>query len=133
MRGYISGSAWKEYKSHRQSLRHPAAAGSEGSDKLPEPIFTPSTKPVRTRREYFFRGSVRLVGAELAAQLRDITLKIYTQAADYARTKGIIIADTKFEFGITAPGLRWRTKCLRRIPRASGRPTIPAGQGAGFL
>jgi phosphoribosylaminoimidazole-succinocarboxamide synthase len=76
------------------------------SDQLPEPIFTPSTKAVSGHDENISFAEVsRMVGPELSRQLRDASLKIYSKAADYARTKGIIIADTKFEFGHTAAGL----------------------------
>jgi len=65
----------------------------------------------------------KVIDPELSRQLRDITLRIYKKAADYARQRGIIIADTKFEFGQTPKASRWRMKCLHRIPLASGQPT----------
>lgn len=106
VRGYISGSAWKEYKSNGKVCGIQLPAGLKESDKLPEPIYTPSTKAVSGHDENIsFEETVRLVGAELAGKLRDASLAIYSKAADYARTKGIIIADTKFEFGHTAAGL----------------------------
>ena len=106
VRGYISGSAWKEYKASGKVCGIQLPAGLKESDQLPEPIFTPSTKAVSGHDENIsFEEVTRLVGPELSRQLRDISLKIYGKAADYARTKGIIIADTKFEFGHTATGL----------------------------
>jgi phosphoribosylaminoimidazole-succinocarboxamide synthase len=106
VRGYISGSAWKEYKATGKVCGIELAKGLRESDQLPEPIFTPSTKATTGHDENIpFSEMVRLVGAELAEELRDLTLKVYKKAADYARTRGIIIADTKFEFGRTARGI----------------------------
>ncbi len=106
VRGYISGSAWKEYKASGKVCGIQLPAGLKESDQLPEPIFTPSTKAVSGHDENIsFQEVTRLIGLELSQQVRDISLKIYTKAADYARTKGIIIADTKFEFGHTGAGL----------------------------
>jgi phosphoribosylaminoimidazole-succinocarboxamide synthase len=106
VRGYISGSAWKEYKATGKVCGIELAKGLRESDQLPEPIFTPSTKATSGHDENIpFSEMVRLVGAELAEELRDLTIKIYKKAADYARTRGIIIADTKFEFGRTARGI----------------------------
>ena len=106
VRGYISGSAWKEYKSTGKVCGIDLPSGLKESAKLPEPIFTPATKATTGHDENIsFATMSSLVGSELSTQLRDISLKIYTTAADYARTKGIIIADTKFEFGKTAAGI----------------------------
>jgi phosphoribosylaminoimidazole-succinocarboxamide synthase len=106
VRGYISGSAWKEYKATGKVCGIELAKGLRESDQLPEPIFTPSTKATSGHDENIpFSEMVRLVGSELAEELRDLTIKIYKKAADYARTRGIIIADTKFEFGRTARGI----------------------------
>jgi phosphoribosylaminoimidazole-succinocarboxamide synthase len=106
VRGYISGSAWKEYKATGKVCGIELAKGLRESDQLPEPIFTPSTKATTGHDENIpFSEMVRLVGAEVAEELRDLTLKVYRKAADYARTRGIIIADTKFEFGRTARGM----------------------------
>jgi phosphoribosylaminoimidazole-succinocarboxamide synthase len=106
VRGYISGSAWKEYKATGKVCGIELAKGLRESDQLPEPIFTPSTKATSGHDENIpFSEMVRLVGAEVAEELRDLTLKVYKKAADYARTRGIIIADTKFEFGRTARGM----------------------------
>ncbi len=106
VRGYLSGSAWKEYKASGKVCGIQLPAGLQESDKLPEPIFTPATKAVSGHDENIsYDEMVRVVGPELGRQLRDVSLQIYSKAADYARTKGIIIADTKFEFGHTAAGL----------------------------
>ncbi len=105
-RGYISGSAWKEYKATGRVCGIELPAGLRESDKLPHPLYTPSTKATTGHDENIsFEETVRLVGAELAAQLRDLTLRVYSKAADYARERGIIIADTKFEFGHTSQGV----------------------------
>jgi len=106
VRGYISGSAWKEYKATGKVCGIELAKGLRESDQLPEPLFTPSTKATTGHDENIpFSEMVRLVGAEVAEELRDLTLRVYRKAADYARTRGIIIADTKFEFGRTARGM----------------------------
>jgi len=106
VRGYISGSAWKEYKTTGRVCGIELPKGLKESDKLPEPIFTPATKATSGHDENIpFAEMCRIVGEELSVQLRDATLKIYTKAADYARTRGIIIADTKFEFGMTGKGI----------------------------
>ena len=106
VRGYISGSAWKEYKASGKVCGIALPTGLRESDKLPQPIFTPATKATSGHDENIpFEEMERIVGAERSRQLRDISLKIYTQAADYALRKGIIIADTKFEFGITHHGI----------------------------
>jgi phosphoribosylaminoimidazole-succinocarboxamide synthase len=106
VRGYISGSAWKEYKATGKVCGIELPTGLQESDALPEPIFTPATKAVTGHDENIpFETMSQIVGDEPARQLRDITLKIYTKAAAYARQRGIIIADTKFEFGRTAKGI----------------------------
>jgi phosphoribosylaminoimidazole-succinocarboxamide synthase len=106
VRGYISGSAWKEYKATGKVCGIELPKGLKESDQLPEPIFTPSTKATTGHDENIsFEEMVRVVGQERSEKLREVTLKIYTKAADYARTRGIIIADTKFEFGITSKGI----------------------------
>jgi phosphoribosylaminoimidazole-succinocarboxamide synthase len=106
VRGYISGSAWKEYKASGKVCGIELPTGLQESDQLPEPIFTPATKATTGHDENIpFSEMVRLVGAELSEQLRGLTLRVYKKAADYARTRGIIIADTKFEFGRTARGI----------------------------
>lgn len=105
-RGYLSGSGWKEYQKTGAVCGIKLPSGLKESDKLPEPIFTPATKAVTGHDENIsFEEMVKHTGRELAEQLRDLTLKIYSTAADYAAGKGIIIADTKFEFGRTGDGL----------------------------
>ena len=105
-RGYLSGSGWKEYQQSGAVCGIKLPAGLKESDKLPEPIFTPATKAVTGHDENIsFEEMVKHTGRELAEQLRDLTLKIYSAAADYARGRGIIIADTKFEFGRTEQGI----------------------------
>jgi len=106
VRGYISGSAWKEYKATGKVCGIELPAGLRESDAFPEPIFTPATKAVTGHDENIaFEQMCKIVGSETAGQLRDLTLKIYRKAAAYARQRGIIIADTKFEFGRTAQGI----------------------------
>src|SRR5262249_34378783 len=99
-RGYLAGSGWKEYRETGSVCGVPLPSGLQESSQLPEPIFTPATKAQSGHDENIsFDTMAARVGADLAARLRDLTLKIYIRAAEYARTKGIIIADTKFEFG----------------------------------
>ena len=106
VRGYISGSAWKEYQQTGTVCGIHLPRGLRESDKLPEPIFTPATKAISGHDENIsFAEMCKRTGAELAEQLRALSLKIYTKAADYASGRGIIIADTKFEFGHTPQGL----------------------------
>jgi phosphoribosylaminoimidazole-succinocarboxamide synthase len=106
VRGYISGSGWKEYKTNGSVCGIKLPAGLRESDRLPEPIFTPATKATTGHDENIsFERMVELVGKELSEQLRDLSIRIYKKAADYAETRGIIIADTKFEFGRTPKGL----------------------------
>jgi phosphoribosylaminoimidazole-succinocarboxamide synthase len=105
-RGYISGSGWKEYRQQGTVCGIRLPAGLKESDKLPEPIFTPATKAQTGHDENVsFETVASLIGEDLAARLRDLTLKIYTRAAQYAETRGIIIADTKFEFGFVGDEL----------------------------
>jgi phosphoribosylaminoimidazole-succinocarboxamide synthase len=105
-RGYISGSGWKEYRESGTVCGIPLPKGLKESDKLPEPIFTPATKAQSGHDENVsFEHVVSLIGADLAKRLRDLTLEIYARAARYAETKGIIIADTKFEFGFVGDQL----------------------------
>ena len=101
VRGYLSGSGWKEYKKSQTvcGIRLPASLAE--SAELPEPIFTPSTKAEAGHDENIsFDEACKIAGTELATQARDLSLKIYRAARDYARQRGIIIADTKFEFGL---------------------------------
>jgi len=104
-RGYISGSGWKDYKSTGAICGIPLPAGLEESGKLPEPIFTPATK-AETGHDLNipFDEAAKLIGRQTAALLRDLTLKAYMKAAAYAESRGIILADTKFEFGWSVSG-----------------------------
>ena len=100
-RGYLSGSAWKDYVATGALCGIPLPTGLRESDVLPEPIFTPATKAQSGHDENIsFETVVDLIGKETATRLRDLTLAIYKKAAECARTRGIIIADTKFEFGV---------------------------------
>src|ERR1700733_8832184 len=106
VRGYISGSAWKEYQASGKVCGIELPAGLRESDAFPEPIFTPATKAVSGHDENIsFARMCEIVGTEASSHLREITLRIYKKAAAYARQRGIIIADTKFEFGRTAKGI----------------------------
>jgi phosphoribosylaminoimidazole-succinocarboxamide synthase len=106
VRGYISGSAWKEYKASGTVSGIKLPAGLKESDAFPEPIFTPSTKATTGHDENIsFEQMCKIIGVETASHLRDLTLRVYKKAAAYARQRGIIIADTKFEFGQTAKGI----------------------------
>ncbi len=106
VRGYISGSAWKEYKQSGAVCGIKLPAGLKESDKLPEPIFTPATKALSGHDENIsFEEMTKRAGPELSRKLRSLSLEIYTKAAEYAASRGIIIADTKFEFGNTPKGL----------------------------
>jgi phosphoribosylaminoimidazole-succinocarboxamide synthase len=99
-RGYISGSGWKDYQATGAICGIPLPKGLQESSRLPEPIFTPATKADSGHDENIpFENVVNSIGSELAEKLRTLTLDIYSRAARYAETKGIIIADTKFEFG----------------------------------
>jgi len=106
VRGYISGSAWKEYKATGKISGIALPAGLKESEAFPEPIFTPSTKATTGHDENIsFDQMCDIVGVEIASHLRDLTLRVYKKAAAYARQRGIIIADTKFEFGSTEHGI----------------------------
>ena len=99
-RGYLAGSGWKDYQKTGSVCGIPLPAGLRESDALPEPIFTPATKAQSGHDENIsFDRVCETIDPGLAARLRDLTLAIYRRAADYARSRGIIIADTKFEFG----------------------------------
>ena len=100
-RGYLSGSGWKDYRRTGSLCGIPLPAGLRESDRLPEPIFTPATKAQSGHDENIsFAAAAELIGPAQAARLRDLTLAIYRQASAYAETRGIILADTKFEFGM---------------------------------
>jgi phosphoribosylaminoimidazole-succinocarboxamide synthase len=100
-RGYLAGSGWKEYRASGTVCGIPLPKGLQESSRLPEPIFTPSTKAQTGHDENIsFAQMESAVGSGLARRLRDLTLAVYTRAASYAESRGIIIADTKFEFGL---------------------------------
>jgi len=100
VRGYLAGSGWKEYKERQTVCGIKLPAGLKESSELPEPIFTPATKAETGHDENIsFEQAADIVGSDIATRVRDASLKIYNFARDYARKRGIIIADTKFEFG----------------------------------
>jgi phosphoribosylaminoimidazole-succinocarboxamide synthase len=106
VRGYLSGSGWKEYQKSGSVCGIKLPAGLRESEKLPEPIFTPATKALSGHDENIsFDEMVKRAGPELSEKLRDLSLRIYKKAAAYALQRGIIIADTKFEFGNTPLGI----------------------------
>ena len=101
VRGYLSGSGWKEYKKPLTACGIPLPAGMTESAELPQAIFTPSSTAEAGHDENIsFEEACKIVGQDLATQARDLSLKIYNAGRDYARQRGIIIADTKFEFGV---------------------------------
>ena len=106
VRGYLVGSGWKDYKKTGNLCGIQLPAGMQEAQKLPQAIFTPSTKaPAGAHDENIsFEEAKKLLGADMAEQVKNATLALYTQAAEYALTRGIIIADTKFEFGTDATG-----------------------------
>jgi phosphoribosylaminoimidazole-succinocarboxamide synthase len=116
VRGYVSGSGWKDYKATGRICGIPLAAGLRESDRLPEPIFTPATKATSGHDENIsFEQAAALVGNELAEKVRAVSIEIYKRAAAYAEPRGIILADTKFEFGLvgeTTVGLATRGELL---------------------
>ncbi len=106
VRGYLIGSGWKDYQKTGAVCGIRLPAGLQQADKLPEVIYTPSTKAAVGDHDenISFEETVKLLGQELAEKVRDFSIKVYTEAAEYAREKGIIIADTKFEFGLDNKG-----------------------------
>jgi phosphoribosylaminoimidazole-succinocarboxamide synthase len=99
-RGYVSGSGWKDYQKTGAICGIPLPAGMLESGKLPEPIFTPATKVESGHDENIpFDAAAQIIGRQTAALLRDVTLRVYGKAAEYAESRGIVLADTKFEFG----------------------------------
>jgi len=103
VRGYIIGSGWKDYQKTGKICGIELPKGLHQAEKLPQPIFTPATKAAEGHDENITFAQVEaLIGRELAAKVRDVSIRLYKEAADYAATKGIIIADTKFEFGLDA-------------------------------
>lgn len=106
VRGYLVGSGWKDYKKTGAVCGIPLPAALQEAQKLPQPLFTPSTKAAVGEHDenISFDEAIKLLGAARANEVRDATLALYTEAADYALTRGIIIADTKFEFGVDEAG-----------------------------
>jgi len=115
VRGYLAGSGWKEYQASQSVCGIPLPAGLVQAGRLPEPIFTPSTKAALGAHDenITFEQMATLIGQDLATQVRDASLALYKSAAEYALTRGIIIADTKFEFGLDEAGnLVWIDEAL---------------------
>jgi phosphoribosylaminoimidazole-succinocarboxamide synthase len=132
VRGYISGSGWNSYKKNGEVCGIKLPDGLKESDKLPKPIFTPSTKEEIGIHDINidFNEMVKLIGQERADQIKELSIRIYEKGADYAANKGIIIADTKFEFGIYEDQLILIDEILtpdssRFWPKASYRPGGP--------
>ncbi len=113
VRGYLSGSAWKDYRATGKICGIALPAGLRESDRLPEPIFTPATKAATGHDENIpFEQAAALIGKELAEKVRAVSLEIYRRAAAYAEPRGVILADTKFEFGLLNNGLIWIDEAL---------------------
>jgi phosphoribosylaminoimidazole-succinocarboxamide synthase len=113
VRGYISGSGWKDYQKTGAVCGIALPKGLRESDRLPEPIFTPSTKAEAGHDENIsFDETAARIGGPLAEKLRNISLKIYSRAVEHAAARGIIIADTKFEFGLVGDELIWIDEAL---------------------
>ena len=130
-RGYLSGSAWKEYQATGKVCGIALPSGLRESDKLPEIIFTPATKAVTGHDENIsFARASEMLGKDLAEKVRDTTLKIYRRAAVYAEPRGILLADTKFEFGLLDGEMIWIDEALtpessRFWPAAEYKPGGP--------
>ena len=128
-RGYLAGSGWKDYRKTGEVCGHRLPPGLKEADRLPEPIFTPATKAESGHDENVsFEVMAKAVGEGLAGRLRELTLTIYSRAAEYAAARGILLADTKFEFGLDeADNVVWIDEALtpdssRFWPRESYRP-----------
>jgi phosphoribosylaminoimidazole-succinocarboxamide synthase len=130
-RGYLSGSGWKEYQSTGKVCGVALPPGLKESDKLPEPIFTPATKAASGHDENIsFERAAEIIGKPLAEKVRSTTLEIYRRAAAYAEPRGILLADTKFEFGLLNNELIWIDEALtpdssRFWPAAQYKPGGP--------
>ncbi len=107
VRGYLEGSGWKEYQASQSVCGVTLPPGLQRASKLPQPIFTPATKAEAGEHDenINFATCEKIIGAARAAEMRDTAIRLYSEAAEYALTKGIIIADTKFEFGLDANGM----------------------------
>ena len=131
VRGYLSGSGWKEYSATGKVCGIALPSGLLESSRLPEPIFTPATKAVSGHDENIsFQQAASLVGQSLAEKARDVSLEIYRRAAAYALPRGVILADTKFEFGLLDQQLIWIDEALtpdssRFWPASEYRPGGP--------
>ncbi len=113
VRGYLSGSGWKDYRATGRICGIELPAGLRESDKLPSPIFTPATKAAAGHDENIsFEQAANLIGAALAQRVREISLAIYNAASAYAEPRGILLADTKFEFGLLHGELIWIDEAL---------------------
>jgi len=113
VRGYVSGSGWKDYRATGKICGVDLPAGLRESDQLPEPIFTPATKAATGHDENIsFEQAAALIGQDLARKVRDLSLEIYRRAAAYAAPRGILLADTKFEFGLLGNDLIWIDEAL---------------------
>jgi phosphoribosylaminoimidazole-succinocarboxamide synthase len=130
-RGYLSGSGWNEYQATGKVCGVALPSGLKESDKLPEPIFTPATKAASGHDQNIsFDRAAEIIGKALAEKVRSVTLDIYRQAAAYAEPRGILLADTKFEFGILSGELIWIDEALtpdssRFWPAAQYKPGGP--------
>lgn len=131
VRGYVSGSGWKDYRATGKICGISLPAGLQESDRLPEPIFTPATKAATGHDENIsFESAVSLIGKERAQRVREVSLEIYRRAAAYAAPRGILLADTKFEFGVLNDELIWIDEALtpdssRFWPAAQYKPGGP--------
>jgi phosphoribosylaminoimidazole-succinocarboxamide synthase len=131
VRGYVSGSGWKDYKATGKICGIALPSGLRESDRLPEPIFTPATKAATGHDENIsFERAAALIGDQRARQVRDVSLEIYRRAAAYAEPRGILLADTKFEFGLLGNELIWIDEALtpdssRFWPAAQHKPGGP--------
>jgi phosphoribosylaminoimidazole-succinocarboxamide synthase len=113
VRGYVSGSGWKDYRVTGKICGIPLPTDLQESDRLPEPIFTPATKAVTGHDENIpFEEAVAVIGKDLAEKVRAVSLELYRRAAAYAEPRGIILADTKFEFGLLNNSLLWIDEAL---------------------
>jgi phosphoribosylaminoimidazole-succinocarboxamide synthase len=113
VRGYVSGSGWKDYRATGKICGIALPTGLRESDRLPEPIFTPATKAASGHDENIsFDRAASLIGKDLARKVRDVSLEIYGRAAAHAELRGVIVADTKFEFGLLHGSLLWIDEAL---------------------
>ena len=131
VRGYVSGSGWKDYRATGKICGIALPTGLRESDRLPQPLFTPSTKATAGHDENIsFEQAASVVGKELAERVRTISLELYRRAAAYAEPRGVILADTKFEFGLLGNQLIWIDEALtpdssRFWPAAQYKPGGP--------